>query len=139
MKNRTDVVSALVSHFEGGKPFTLAEQKEFLLDLAYSSDEKLIDKLVDIVNDIEFPNSQKSQSGEKNGHYWFDLLTNSEKKKFIANFNKERGGDWGGSFELFLDRDYESISKFLRRGFVFMTSNEGLPFWLELETDLRNK
>lgn len=139
MKNRIDVVSALVSHFEGDKPFTLAEQKEFLLDLAYTSDDKLVSKLVDIVNDIELTKSQKSQSGEKNGHYWFELLTHSEKKKFKANFDKERGGDWGGSFELFLDREYESINKFLRSGFVFLTSNEGISYWLELETDLRNK
>lgn len=139
MKNRTDVVSALVSHFEGGKPFTLAEQKEFLLDLAYSSDEKLIDKLVDIVNDIDLKVADKSQSGAKNGHYWFDLLTNSEKKKFVANFNKERGGDSPYNFQIFLDKDWDSIGHFLRSGFVYIASNEGLPFWLELETDLRNK
>jgi hypothetical protein len=138
MKNRTDVVSALVSHFGEGK--SVSEEKAFLLDLAYTSDEKLISKLVDIVNDIELRIvGDKSQSGAKNGYYWFELLTNDESKKFKANFNKSRGGEFAFNFEIFLDRDYESIGEFIRSGFIFSESDEGLDYWVRLSTDLRNK
>lgn len=136
MKNRTDVVSALISHFGQGKP--LNEMNLFLSDLAYSNDEQLISKLVDIVNDIDLPKSNKSQSGDKNGHYWFELLTNGQRKKFKANWNKERRmSNW--VFEDYLDKEWDSIDSFLRSGFIYITSNEGLSYWLELETDLRNK
>jgi hypothetical protein len=138
MKNRRDVVSALISHFGEGK--SVSEEKAFLLDLAYSNDEQLIGKLVDIVNNIELPKNQKSQSGDKNGHYWFELLTNEERKKFKANWMKERGIESPfNTFESYLDRDWDSISHFLRSGFVYIISNEGISYWLELETDLRNK
>jgi hypothetical protein len=136
MKNRTDVVSALISHFGQGKP--LNEMNLFLSDLAYSNDEQLISKLVDVVNSIELPKSNKSQSGDKNGHYWFELLTISQRKKFKANWNSERRmSNW--NFEDYLDKEWDSIDAFLRSGFVYITSKEGLSFWLELETDLRNK
>jgi len=136
MKNRTDVVSALISHFGQGKP--LNEMNLFLSDLAYSNDERLIAKLVDIINDIDLPKSNKSQSGDKNGHYWFELLTNSQRKKFKANWNSERRmSNW--DFEDYLDKEWDSIDAFLRSGFVYITSKEGLSYWLELETDLRNK
>lgn len=136
MKNRRDVVSALISHFGQGKP--LNEMNLFLSDLAYSNDEQLISKLVDIVNDIDLPKSNKSQSGDKNGHYWFELLTNGQRKKFKANWNKERRmSNW--VFEDYLDKEWDSIDSFLRSGFIYITSNEGLSYWLELETDLRNK
>jgi hypothetical protein len=136
MKNRTDVVSALISHFGQGKP--LNEMNLFLSDLAYSNDERLIAKLVDIINDIDLPKSNKSQSGDKNGHYWFELLTSSQRKKFKANWNSERRmSNW--VFEDYLDKEWDSIDAFLRSGFVYITSKEGLSFWLELETDLRNK
>lgn len=135
MKNRTDVVSALVSHFGKGK--SAEEQRAFLLDLAYTSDEKLIDKLVDIVNDIEV---DKSQSGAKNGHYWFELLTHEERRNFKANWHKLRGAESKYNlFESYLDRDYDSIGEFLGCGFVFSESNEGASYWLGLQTDLRNK
>jgi hypothetical protein len=139
MKNRTDVVSALVSHFGQGK--SVSEEKEFLLDLAYTSDEQLVNRLVDIVNDIEFPKNQKSQSGDKNGHYWFELLTNDERKNFKANWEKERGGGIASlyTFDTYLDREWDSIGTFMRSGFLYLASNEGLRYWLELETDLRNK
>jgi hypothetical protein len=136
MKNRRDVVSALISHFGYDKP--LNEMNLFLSDLAYSNDERLIAKLVDIINDIDLPKSNKSQSGDKNGHYWFELLTNSQRKKFKANWNSERRmSNW--DFEDYLDKEWDSIDSFLRSGFVYITSKEGLSFWLELETDLRNK
>jgi hypothetical protein len=136
MKNRTDVVSALISHFGQGKP--LNEMNLFLSDLAYSNDERLIAKLVDIINDIDLPKSNKSQSGDKNGHYWFELLTSSQRKKFKANWNSERRmSNW--DFEDYLDKEWDSIDAFLRSGFVYVTSKEGLSYWLELETDLRNK
>jgi len=136
MKNRTDVVSALISHFGQGKP--LNEMNLFLSDLAYSNDERLIAKLVDIINDIDLPKSNKSQSGDKNGHYWFELLTSSQRKKFKANWNSERRmSNW--DFEDDLDKEWDSIDAFLRSGFVYVTSKEGLSYWLELETDLRNK
>lgn len=139
MKNRTDVVSALVSHF--GQDKTLEEKNLFLLDLAYSNDEVLIDKLVDIVNSIESPKTEKSQSGDKNGHYWFGLLTNDEQKKFKANWQKERGTNMLSfyTFDSYLDREWDSIGTFLRSAFIYLTSNEGIPFWVGLETDLRNK
>ena len=139
MKNRTDVVSALVSHFGEGK--SVSEEKAFLLDLAYTSDENLISKLVDIVNDIELRIiGDKSQSGAKNGHYWFELLTNDERKKFKVNFNNARGRDFSPfNFEIFLDKDYDSIGEFVRSGFVFSESNEGFDYWVRLTTDLRNK
>jgi hypothetical protein len=136
MKNRTDVVSALISHFGQDKP--LNEMNLFLSDLAYSNDERLITKLIDIVNDIDLPKRNKSQSGDKNGHYWFELLTISQRKKFKANWNSEkRMSNW--VFEDYLDKEWDSIDSFLRSGFVYITSKEGLSFWLELETDLRNK
>ena len=136
MKNRRDAVSALISHFGQGKP--LNEMNLFLSDLAYSNDEQLISKLVDVVNSIELPKSNKSQSGDKNGHYWFELLTSSQRKKFKANWNSERRmSNW--NFEDYLDKEWDSIDSFLRSGFVYITSKEGLSFWLELETDLRNK
>ncbi len=136
MKNRRDVVSALISHFGQGKP--LNEMNLFLSDLAYSNDEQLISKLVDVVNSIELPKSNKSQSGDKNGHYWFELLTSSQRKKFKANWNSERRmSNW--DFEDYLDKEWDSIDTFLRSGFVYITSKEGLSYWLELETDLRNK
>jgi hypothetical protein len=43
------------------------------------------------------------------------------------------------NFEDYLDKEWDSIDAFLRSGFVYITSKEGLSFWLELETDLRNK
>lgn len=135
MKNRTDVVSALISHFGQDKP--LKEKNEFLLDLAYSNDEVLISKLVDIVNSIELPKFEPSQSGAKNGHYWFDLFTNKEKKKFRANWEKSKS--FLMTFEDYLDGNFDSIHTFMRCAFIYLTSNEGLSFWLELETDLRNK
>jgi len=136
MKNRKEVISALVSHF--GQDNSKEGESLFLLDLAFSNDEQLISKLVDIVNDIDLPKSNKSQSGAKNGHYWFELLTNGQRKKFKANWNNERRmSNW--VFEDYLDKEWDSIDSFLRSGFVYITSNEGLSYWLELETDLRNK
>jgi hypothetical protein len=141
MKNRRDVVSALVSNFwedKSREDISHEEESSYLLNLAFSNDEQLISKLVDIVNDIDLPKSNKSQSGSKNGHYWFELLTSSQRKKFKANWNSERRmSNW--VFEDYLDKEWDSIDSFLRSGFVYITSKEGLSFWLELENDLRNK
>lgn len=133
MKKRKEVVDAIISHMSIGK-----SQEDVLalyLDLARTEDDDLVGSLIWIANNSELP---KSQSGEKNGHYWFGLLTNKEQKKFVANWGKGDASTYL-SFERYLDLNFESIGKFLRSSFTYLTSNEGLNYWLELETDLRNK
>lgn len=68
----------------------------------------------------------------KNGFYYYDLLDEKEKEKWLHNFEHQFTliSNVENKIELFLNRYFDSCEDFLRSSFRWDNSSEGYSYWM---------